>query len=346
MALKTRVLSLFAALFLLASSLCSCAGKTVLSFGNQTLSERLFSYALTLNKTKMLSEILGSNQNMTDDPAIWTTALDESGETYGDLLINRTLDTLKMTLFYCDYAKKNGITLSAEDEKSALANVNKVVSSFPSRKDFDTYMKKYGFDYELLCRYYTLDALSQAGMRAYYQNPKTSLTKADVRAYYEKEYLRAIYLFVNETDTTLANGKTVNLTEAEIAERKAFFDKAHDAILNGASFADYLKDSDTSSAFEAGQARTFLASKATPEELKKALLDAPVGTLSTHQGQKGRYLILREELDDAFFEENYEAMTLVLIAERETVILQENEASFVKNQAYFSSVDVANLAIF
>ncbi len=345
MALKTRVLCLLTALFLLAGALTSCSGKTVLSYGSQKLDERLFRYALTLNKTKTLSNITGTSQGLTDDPSVWTTPLAD-GSTYGQLVLNETLDMLKMTLFYCDYAKKNGISLSETEKAEALANVQKVVSSFPSRAEFDRYMKTYGFDYDLLCRYYELDALSQAGMRAYYNHPLTSLTKADVRAYYEENYVRAVYLYVNETETTLPNGKTVLLSEEEKATRTAFFDEAEEAIRGGKPFSDYMKESDTVSSFADGKLRTFLSSSVMPEELKTAFVSSPLDEISVYQGEKGRYLIQRVTLDEEYFEENTNAMTLVLISEREAVILQEQKDSFLLDQAYFDSVDLTTLAIF
>ena len=207
-------------------------------------------------------------------------------------------------------------------------------------------MKKYGFDYDLLCRYYEMDSLSQAGMRAYYNNPLTSLTKADVKAYYEENYVRGIYLYVNETETTLPNGKTVALTEEEKAERTAFFNEAEEAVRGGAEFADYMKQSDTASSFSDGNMRTFARSSISPEELKTAFSLAPMDELFVYQGTKGRYLVHRTQPDEDYFNENTDSMTLMLISEREEVILEEQASSFRFDPSYFDSFDVANLAIF
>lgn len=344
MAWRTRVFCLVLALCLGAFSLSSCAKESVLRYGEESLSEDLFCYALTLTKTKMLATLSGSSTNLQDSPEIWTTEL-EDGSTYADLVVENTLKTVQMTLFYAAFAKENGVMLTDSEKEAASASVQQIVSSFESRADFDRYMAAYGFDYELLCRYYELDALSQAGMRAYYAHPLTSLTEADVKDYYEAHYVTGIFLYVNETDTLLSNGKRVPLSAEEKEKRSSFFDGAAREIEKGAPFSDFLEESDNN-AFEDGAAKTMLLSAVTPEVLKGALGEMEEGVLRTVKSEKGRYLVKKEALSEEFYEENAEALLLSLVSERETEILESSASSFWKNEAYFTSLDVANLAIF
>ncbi len=343
MALKTRSLCLFLALLLGVLPLCACAQNTVLSYRGVTLDERLFSYALTLTKTKMLSTLTGTTQNLTDDPSIWTTDLGD-GETYADVALENTLKTMKMTLFYAAYAKEEDLVLGKEEKESAKENVENIVSSFGSRDAFDSYMSGYGFDYDLILSYYELDALSQLGMRSYYNHPLTSLTQADVQTYYEENYVTAVYLYVNETDVTLQNGKTVPLDEAEKKERTAFFEAAKKGIESGKPFSDYLEKSDAFS-HEEGEADTFLLSSVSPIALQTALKEATENELFEVKAAKGRYLVRKEALSESFLEKNSDALLLKLISDREDALL-ESEDGFVLNEAYFASLDIANLAVF
>lgn len=344
MAPKRRAIPLFLALALCFSCLFSCAEKGVLSYGSQSLSSDLFTYALTLNKTKTLATLLGSSQNLEDDPAIWTTDLGD-GTTYADTVLDNTLSTMKMTLFYCTYAEEQGITLSAEEEQSVKESVEEIVSSFSSRKAFDEYMQTYGFDYDLIYRYYELDTLSQAGMRAYFQHPLTSLTEADVKAYYTEHYVTLLYLYVNETDMTLSNGKTVPLSEEQKAERSTYFEDAKAAVDAGGALGDWLEKSDDST-FSDKEKKTLLKSNVTPSALSAFVEEMDEGQTVVFSGEKGRYLVQKFETDEDFFEEYYEALLLSVISEREAVLLEEKKDDFVLNSSYFDHVNVADLAIF
>ncbi|MBR6530401.1 MAG: hypothetical protein IKT43_03200 [Clostridia bacterium] len=344
MALKTRVTALVFALFFLALTLVSCAGTPVISCGKQSYDARLFSFALTLSKTQTLAKIQGTSQNLQDDASIWTTDLGD-GSTYADLVLSSCLNTVKMTLFYANYATERGAELSKEEEAAAMQNVTAILNTFSTRQEFDSYMAKYGFDYDLIRRYYLLDMLSQKGMRLFYNSTDTSLTNDDVRAYYEENYVSAIFFYVNETDVLLSNGKTVPLTDEEKAEKAAFFDKAHKQISEGGSFADFMKDSDGGQ-FEDGKVQTFLLSSVSPEGLRDKLSSMQEDSLSVYQGEKGRYLIYKAALSEEFYEENSGTMTLSVISLREEEILSEKTHLFTQDDTYFNSIDVANLAIF
>lgn len=345
MALKTRVLCFLFALFFVCLPLCSCAAHGVVSYGSQTLDDRLFSYALTLNKTQTLSKITGTSKDLTDDESIWSSTLSD-GSTYADLVLSSTLKTMKMTLFYCDYAKKNNISLTEEERAAALENVTAIVDSFSSREAFDKYMSAYGFDYDLLCRYYLQDYLSQKGMRAYYKNPLTSLTQADVLRYYEEEYVTAAYLFVNTKVKTLPNGKTMLLTEEEISSARALFRNLEEQAQNGVPFSEFLSTAEVKCPFEGGLASTFLLSSVLPVNLNAALKEKDAGTLFSVEEEDGLYLVKKEEISQDFFNENLDALTLSLISVREEELLKEKDSDFFVDTAYFDSIDIATLAIF
>lgn len=343
MSLKTRILSLFLALALSLPPLVSCSGRAVLSCGSQSMDERLFSYALTLNKTKSLATIKGSSQNLVDDEAIWTTDLGD-GTTYADMVLESTVKTLKMTLFYADYALQNDVTLSADEKAAVDENLKTILASFEDRAAFDSYMASYGFDYDLLHRYYTLDALSQAGMRAYYAHPLTSLTSADVKDYYKEHYATYIYFFVNETDTLLSNGKRVPLSEEDRAEKAALFEKVQKDVKSEEDFKRWLDKSDDN-VFADQKAVTTLLSSA-PQGLVRDLKEADEDSLFVAEGEKGRYLVYKAELSEDYFNENSQGLLLTLISEREDVLLEEQEDLFFKDEAFLKTVNVATLKIF
>lgn len=341
---RHRLLALFLCLCLVCGALSSCAGGGVLSYGSQSLDERFFTYLLTMNKTQTLAALYGTTSSLTDNAEIWSSEARE-GVTYGEAVVEETLNTLKMTLFYCDYAEKNGLSLSAEERAAAEKSLQSVVSSFESRAAFDAYMKPYGFDYDLLRRYYELDALSSVGMRAYYQYPATALTQADVRSYYADNFVTLLFYYANETDVTLPNGKVAPLTEEEAAARRAAFDAVETAVRGGAPLSSFLEDSDFTG-FESGEAETVPLSSVTPSALATALSQMEEDSLQTVTAGKGRYLIWRAPLDDAYFEENQDALLLAVLTEREEALLAEHEADFLLSESFFSSLDVASLPIF
>ncbi|MBQ2252534.1 MAG: hypothetical protein II328_00970 [Clostridia bacterium] len=343
MSLKTRILSLFLALALSLPPLVSCSGRAVLSCGSESLDERLFSYALTLNKTKTLATLRGSSQNLVDDEAIWTTDLGD-GTTYADMVLESTLKTLKMTLFYADYAQQNDVTLSADEKAAVDENLNTILKSFENRAAFDSYMGSYGFDYDLLHRYYTLDALSQAGMRAYYAHPLTSLTSADVKAYYEEHYATYIYFYVNETDVLLQNGKRVPLTDEDKKEKAALFEQVQKDVQTEEDFKKWLDRSDEN-VFSEKKAETTLFSDV-PQAFAKELKEAEEESLFVAQGEKGRYLVYKAELSEDYFSKHSQAFLLTLISEREDVFLTEQKDLFYKDDEFFATVNVATLKIF
>lgn len=344
MSLKTRVFCLFLAVVCVGFSLVSCSEKAVLSCGARSVDARLFRYALTLTKTKTLSTLLGSSQNLVDDAQYWTTDLGDS-TTYGDLVVENTLKTLKMTLFYSNYADEKGLSLSAEEQALAQENVQKILSSFDSRAAFDDYMGSYGFDYSLIERYYELDALSQAGMRAYYSHPSTALTQADVRAYFEAHYATVVYLYVNETDTVLSNGKRVPLTAEQKEERAAFFDAAAQSVRSAEDFKTFNQKTDDA-LFADGKPQTLLISSLKTEKLQEAARTLQEGSSTVVQAERGRFLLWKEPLDEAFLTEYSDALLLSLISEREEEILKQEEDSFTLDSAFIDSLDVATLPIF
>ena len=342
---RVRFAALLLAVLTVAFSLASCAAPGVLSYGETAADARLFTYALTLTKTQTLAALSGSSTELEDSPELWKTDTG-SGKTYGDLVLEKTLSTFEMTLFYANWAKENGVTPDEELKANTRETISKILSTFSSRKEFDRYMGTYGFDYDLICRYYELDALSTAGMRAYYQYPATSLTQADVKAYYRENFVTCLYLAVNEKNQTLANGKTVPLTEDEKAERTAFFEKAAEDVKAGGDLAGWVKRNGQSEFGEEPAAATYQLSSVSPAELREALTEMDEEEVRAVETPGARYLVKRFKPDENYFEENTDALFSAVVSLREKEILQEHGGEFVKNETFFSELDISSLPIF
>lgn len=342
---KRAALLLFAPAFLL-SFLVSCAQNAVVfSFGSQSVTKRLFSYALTLSKTQTLATLSGSAAEMEDRPEIWETPAAD-GKPLGDLVREQTEKSVSLMLFYADYAAQKGISLSAEERAAVTAQVDEIVAHFDSESAFRRYMAAYDIDYDLLVRYYELDALCAAGMRAYYAAAPTSLTEADVRDYYRQNYVTCLFVFYDLTDRLLENGKTVPLTEAQKAQKQAQIEAARSALLEGAPLSDFLAESDEST-FSDGVPQTFSRADLASDALFDALFALADGESAELYADGGLYLMQKEALSDAYYEENLSGALLYAVKDlRERAILEENAAAFWRDDDALASFSVAALPVF
>lgn len=337
---KFRATALVCALCVFLNVFCACsAQKTVLSYRSQTLSERLYRYSLMLQKTKTLSAITGTTENLEDSEELWL-AEDAAGVPLGEKLLQSVYDEACISLFYKDYAAQNGVEPTKEKLAEARQNADNIVAAFSSRAAFDRYMQPYGADYDLILDYYTDLAKTEAGMKAYFSAPVTALTPADCRAYFRDRYLTCRFFFISLAAKTLPNGKAVPLSDEERAAAEEEIERLTLALEQNEPIGEGVDEG----VFSDGAARTIPLSLI-PDELRGALRDASPGVFSL-ETDKGVYVCekcaFEEDAFDTFADEIYTAA----VSEREEAILAEHGAQFVKNEAFFAALSAAKIPIF
>ena len=342
-----RSLSLLLSLLLLTSALASCGGKDdAVRYGDFGISRAIFQYQCCIDKTSYLYEAYGttsertSSSQLQDLPAIWAME-DAEGNTVADTLKKGVLERLEWMLYLEQYAKDRGYTLNEDDKAKVKNDLNKLVQNFETKSEFNKTMKNYGINYDKLYDYYLHQAQASLGNYLLFgEGGAMEISEDAARSYFEKNYITAGVIYINNVNKTYANGKTVYLPEGEKQEKTALAEDLYQRLLDGEDFAAlYRQYSDRQDAN--GDTYTFTHGEFGVDEAEEAAFALSVGKVAKVETDKGVFLIIRRGLNNAYFENEKETITTALEESKKAEIMAG--LTFRVDQDYVDSLSVADL---
>lgn len=296
------LLTLILALCLLVgTALClsSCGDNSpvILRFGQQYLTENEFTYEMALSKTQYLTE----NSLTEDDPLLWAQKLSD-GSTVGEACMAQLKKSLVLRLYFADLAQTKGYGLTQEEEDLVRQSVDKMVSNFSTRAEFDGYMGAFGVGYDQILRLMRQQYLSQKGQAlCFAQGAPMEVTQQDAVEYFTKNFVTLKHVYVNNVDRTYPNNKTVPLTPEQTEEQNAKIEAIRQE-LTVENFDTFLSQSEDHFAKEP-KAVTLQRGESGLEEYDRAAFEAQVGQITEAVTPKGVFFILRQSLDSAYLTE-------------------------------------------
>ncbi len=316
---KTRLAALLAAIIMLVCSISGC-GKEVASavtFRDTVVNENEFIYWMSTYKGVFL-QTLGTT---TDNPAYWTVEMAE-GVTYGDYFDVMALSGIMTNAVSLQLFNEYGLTLTKEEIASVDDNINQLISSVGSKNALNSYLAAYGVNLSML-RTVKLNSLKAAKLQDYLygENGIDSAGDEEIAKYYSDNYYRAKFIVIRSDkdyvrdengevilDEEAGSYKTYELTEAEVAEKKALAEDLNLRITSGEDFEELLGEYTMDMGmlyFEDGYyfnaASTFVA-----EDVKTAVASMAVGEIKFIETDHGWYIIKRYELrENAWKDEAY-----------------------------------------
>ena len=343
---KIRIICLLCAALMLSCLFSSCKkedSEAVFSYGNTTLGEKMFMYELSIAKTEFLSSFGVSE----DKEELWRTSIGE-GVTFDDYCYAQAQVNICATLFFADYAKEHGGTLTAEQNKTIDEQIDKLLGEFGSKRAFNLYLEQYGIDYDLYKEWLELSALYQNGLAlAYAEGGERELSEEMLRDYYNDNFITVKHVAIG-TDIAGQDqaGNYVYYTDDEKAEKQAKIDSIRAEIKNGADFDKLYLESEDKQAelYPDGYTITKGALEGDMSGYEQIALSLEIGEVGEFEKEQfGHYFIKRVELLDSDFENCINYIYPILVEQDIATAVIENYEGFTMNQEIIDSYNMVSV---
>jgi len=349
---KTGALAL-AILMLLSTLLFSCSeekSEVVIKYGDAEYDERLFMYELSRYKIELLSS-LGLDR---DAPELWQTSMGTGSNgnviTVGDYFYQECLLNMRITLFFADYAMKNGGDITSEQKKNIDSQMDTLVESFGSKDEVNDILEEYGINYDLYRDHLEIQQLSVNGMTlAYSKGGERYIPVDKEREYYKDNFITVKHITVGtEIAGTDQEGNYIYYTDEEKAAKQEKIENIRARIAAGEDFDTLCLESEDNflETYPKGYTITEGALTDEKEGYGKAamLLDMEETTEWEMEGY-GYYFIKRVELNEDDFEYCREYIYPILEKQDNVIAVAENAEKFVENSDIIASYSLTNAPI-
>lgn len=355
--MKKTIVRIFAILLCLATllpSMASCSSvqkKACISYGDFSISQAIFQYLCSVEKTNYLYEAYGldsskvSSGQLQDNAAIWS-AKSADGLSVADNLKMEVLESVEISLYLAAYAVSQGYELSAEQKKAIKADFDEVVSAFETKKKFNEHMAKYGTDYDQILEYNYIQNLAWQGNELLFgEGGKMEITSESAKKYFKDRYITVGCIFINTKNKTYPNGKTVVLPAAEKEEKEALADSVFQKMQQGEDFAALcLEYSDQTVTEEAAaDGYTFEKGGFVNADAESKAFEMKEGEFARVDTSEGVYLLYRKALDQDYFTQGEEKIIDTLVNAKKLALVLDVTESFVIDKEYVDGLDISAL---
>ncbi len=247
-----KIALLLTATILISSLLFSCSSskyETVMEYNGIALKENMYFYWLSTFKRN----ILASYSDAYDNDTFWKAQYDETRtvEDYFTEIINQKIMNylISQSLF-----KEYRLRLSADVKNSISADIKEKIEYYGSRGELNSELQNLMLNIGSLEDVYTWEEKHDTVYSYLYgENGVERISDQGIVDYYSKNYSRIKYIvfyttkiktdekgnYVYDSDGQLV---TEDMTEAELAEKKAKIEECYKKLEGGASFEDMRKE--------------------------------------------------------------------------------------------------------
>lgn len=328
--------------------LTSCGEKepdAAIKVGDTILSPAAFRAELVSYKNDFLQNYLGTIE---DSPAIWEQdAPSGRNESVGESLTRMTVEDMAQFVWVVDYAKKNGATLTEEDNKLIKENFTSLKESFDSEEAFLEYSGKLGIGEE--------DLLNQLEMTVYYdkgfemliaEGGPYSVTEEDKKKYYEKNFFTVKNIYIDDAVFYDVDGNPVALTDEEKETKNTLANDIYADIQSGVSFdALYLLSEDGAASYEPN-GMTFGVGFTNDPSYEDEVMKMEIGECKMIKPDSGGiYIAMRVELDESAFAEYEEYILSAVCQEISEDIYSDHKNEIEINYDVINGFDIKTLPV-
>ena len=316
---RSRIAALFLAVVMILCTVTSCGSEaaSVITFRETAIDENEYSFLMSYYKALYLYSYFGLTE---DNSAIWTNQISE-GVTVSDYLSALTLSSIMSTAIYVDLFDEHGLSLTDEDIKTVDDAINSLIEKAGSKSALNSALSEFGANIDVLRAVRTNNLkVSKVQDYLYGENGIETATPAEVDIYYNENYCRVKFIFISKTleyehdengdyiKSEEGNYKTRELTEEEVAAKKALFADIEARVEAGEDFETLLDEytMDTGMMhFEDGYYITSTSSFVEKDVISTSA-GLEVGKTARLETASGWYLIKRYDLiDGGYNKEEY-----------------------------------------
>ncbi len=320
---KCRILALVLALCMILALGASCAKKTegFVSFRDTVITQDKYFYMMSHFKALYLYTYFGLTE---DNAEIWEQQM-TAGVTVGDYLSALALSNIMSIAVYVELFDDYGLTLTAEDTASVEAQISQLVATAGNQSALEKELSKFGANIETV-RSVLTDSIKVSRLQEYLygENGIEAVSDEEIEKYFTENYMRCKLILIHKKqdyvydasgeavyDTDTGKYVTREMTEDEIAEKKALYENLRDRILkNGEDFEALMSEYTMESGMKKFTDGYYVTSASTfvPNEVIVALKAIEVGDVTAVESESGWYILKRLELiEGAWKDENYSA---------------------------------------
>ncbi len=224
-----KMIAILSCFFLLLSALASCGAKTMIKYGDKTLSVNVYEFLLSRMKGT-----LGYYGYEVDSESFWNTVVDMQGTTYDDYF----RETIKEQAVNYVVAEKifdeEGLALTEEHEARIDSILENYVKNAGSVKELNAELKEYGINYDMLREIYILEAKMQLLKEHLYGENGEKISDDDKEKYFNESYVAFRQIFLATY--------TYIIDEDRFGDQVYYTDESHKAIaydtVNGKTMND------------------------------------------------------------------------------------------------------------
>ncbi|MBQ4064908.1 MAG: peptidylprolyl isomerase [Clostridia bacterium] len=249
---RTLMCLLLAALLLVPSLLSSCAGtkyEVVMEYNGMKLTEDMYYYWVATFKRNILT----SYSDARDTEEFWGQKYDEErtvGEYFDDVVRARIMDYLIAQDLY----KKNRLLIGDDVRKEIKEDIKEKIDYYGSRGALNAELAELMLNVNSLEDVYTWEAKHDCVYNALFGEGGSHEVSDEILVkYYEETYslIRYIVIYTTKIKTdadgeyvydSMGNLITEELTEEEMAEKKAAIDSCYDKLQKGEDFETLRKE--------------------------------------------------------------------------------------------------------
>lgn len=242
---KIRTTAILLLICMTVSIFVGCAKiETAMEYKGEKISLNLYSYWMSQNKSRYVT-----SENDTDE--YWATKY-SNGETYEQKMREIVDFNVKVNLVCQKLFKDMGLELNAEDVKELETGISDLLKAYGSKSELNKFLSKYNINYGMLSDIYKIELMTATVYDTLYaKNGERYINDQELENYFKENYVQAdmiiLYTPVEyvrndkgeiEYDEATGNAKTRELTEEEIAAKKALAEDIVKKLDNGESFED------------------------------------------------------------------------------------------------------------
>ena len=351
---KTLRIAVFLMAAVMALLLFSCKkddGETVISYGEISVSEKLFIYELSRYKTELLANF---GVTGTDVPEYWKTVIgtgkDGKEITVDNLHYEECLLNLRTIVYFANYAKQNGFNVTEEQHKALDEQMDKIVAQFGSKAKVDVYLEEYGIDYDLYREYLELCQLYTNGVYLAYSNGgERYITYDEEYEYYKNNYFTVKHVSVGtEIAGTDQQGNYIYFTDEEKKVQQEKITNIRNRIASGEDFNEiYLESEDKLfETYPNGYTITKGALTGDKAGYEEVALGLEMGEVAEWEMEGfGHYFIKRVELIEDDFQYCREYIYPILQEQDKMLAITEKADGFVEADEIIASYNLGSVPV-
>lgn len=320
---KCRFIALILALCMILTLAVSCGGKEegFVTFRDTVIGENKYFYLMSHFKALYLYTYFGLTE---DNATIWEQEM-AVGVTVGDYLSALALSNIMSIAVYVELFEDYGLTLSSDELATVDTQINQLIATAGSESALEKELSKFGADIQTVREVLT-DSLKVSKLQEYLygENGIEAVSDDAVEEYFQENYMRCKLILIHKTQDYVydANGEPVydtdtskfvtrEMSEEEIAEKKALYEELRDRILkDGEDFETLMNEYTMESGMKRFADGYYVTSASTfvPNEVLVALKAIEEGDVTAVESESGWYILKRYELiEGAWNDEEYSA---------------------------------------